>query len=78
MNLPNEHPEIAEVDWIDDTFRVEESRFKTWRSYTKDGKEAVTSLHRDTCIDATRLYLKGRQEGWIVTQTYEGTVGGKL
>ena len=32
MNPPNEHPEIAEVDWIDDTFRVEQSRFKTWRS----------------------------------------------
>lgn len=78
MNLPNEHPEIAEVDWIDDTFRIEETRWKTFRSFSKEGKELVTSLHRDTCIDATRFYLKGRQEGWVATTTYEGVVGGKL
>jgi hypothetical protein len=78
MNHPNEHPEIAEVDWIDDTFRVEETRFKSWRSYAKDGKELITSLQRDTCIDATRFYLKGCQEGWSTTTTYEGEVGGKL
>jgi len=78
MNLPNEHPEIAEHEWIDDTFRVEETRWKTWRSFTKDGKEVITSLQRDTCIDATRFYIKGRQEGWTVTKSYEGTVGGKL
>ena len=78
MNHPNEHPEIAEVDWIDDLFRVEETRWKTWRSFTKEGKEVITSLQRDTCIDATRFYLKGCQEGWSATQTYEGTVGGKL
>ncbi|NBP56580.1 hypothetical protein EBU71_08625, partial [bacterium] len=75
MSDQNVHPEIAEVDWIDDAFRIEETRFKTWRSYTKDGKEAITSSHRDTCIAATRFYLKGCQEGWIVTKTYEGLVG---
>jgi len=78
MNHQNEHPEIAEVDWIDDTFRIEETRWKTWRSYAKDGKELLTSLQRDTCITATRFYLKGCQEGWVATTTYEGTVGGKL
>jgi hypothetical protein len=78
MNLPNEHPEIAEHEWIDDAFRIEESRFNTWRSYTKDGKEVVTSLNRDNCINATRFYLKGCQEGWIDSKSYEGTVGGKL
>ena len=78
MKNHSEHPEIAEVDWIDDTFRVEQSRWKTWRSYGKDGKEIITSLQRDTCIDATRFYLKGCQEGWTNTRTYEGTVGGKL
>ena len=78
MKDQNVHPEIAEVDWIDDTFRVEQSRWKTWRSYAKDGKEIITSLQRDTCIAATRFYLKGCQEGWTNTKTYEGTVGGKL
>jgi len=78
MKNQNVHPEIAEVDWIDDTFRVEQSRWKTWRSYAKDGKEIITSLQRDACIDATRFYLKGCQEGWTTAKTYEGTVGGKL
>lgn len=74
----NEHPEIAEHEWIDDTFRIQETRWKTWRSFSKDGKEIITSLQQDTCIAATRFYLKGCQEGWTSTQTYEGTVGGKL
>lgn len=65
-------------EWIDDAFRVEETRWKTWRSFDKDGKELITALHRDACINATRFYLKGRQEGWADTKTYEGTVGGKL
>ena len=78
MNHPNEHPEIAEVDWIDDTFRVEETRFKAWKSFHKDGRCLIYALHRDACITATRFYLKGCQEGWVATTTYEGTVGGKL
>lgn len=78
MKNQNEHPEIAEVDWIDDSFRVEETRWKTWRSFSKEGKELITSLHRDTCVNATRFYLKGCQEGWADTRTYEGIVGGKL
>jgi hypothetical protein len=78
MNPQNEHPEIAEVDWIDDTFRIEETRWKTWQSFHKDGRTLIMSLHRDACINATRFYLKGCQEGWTTTTTYEGTVGGKL
>lgn len=78
MNPLNEHPEIAEVDWIDDLFRVEETRWKTWRSFTKDGKEVITSLNKENCVTATRFYLKGCQEGWVATTTYEGTVGEKL
>ena len=78
MNLPNEHPEIAEHEWFDDTFRVEETRWKTWRSFTKDGKEVITSLNKENCVTATRFYLKARQDGWDPTKSYEGTVGGKL
>jgi hypothetical protein len=78
MNLPNEHPEIAEHEWIDDLFRVEETRWKTWRSFTKDGKEVITSLNKENCVTATRFYLKARQDGWDPTKSYEGTVGGKL
>lgn len=78
MKVPNEHPEIAEVDWIDDTFRIEETRFKGWKSFHKDGRMLIYSLHRDTCINATRFYLKGCQEGWTDSIPYEGIVGGKL
>ena len=67
MKNQNEHPEIAEVDWIDDTFRFEETRWKTRRSCSKEGKELITSLHRDTCVNANRFYLKGCQEGWADT-----------
>lgn len=78
MKNHNEHPEIAEVNWIDDTFRVEQSRWKTWRSYAKDGKEILTSLTEELCISATRFYLKGKQEGFSDSKSYEGVVGGKL
>lgn len=65
-------------DYIDDAFRVEQTRWKTWRSYTKEGKELITALNEEVCINATRFYLKGLQEGWTDTKTYDGTVGGKL
>lgn len=78
MTNHNEHPEIAEVNWIDDTFRVEESRWKTWNSYDKSGNAIVTSLTQESCISATRFLLKGRQEGFSESKSYEGVVGGKL
>ena len=78
MTNQNEHPEIAEVDWIDGEFRVEESRWKTWKSFHKNGDSLITSLTRDACISATRFYLKGKQEGFEASSSYEGTVGGKL
>jgi hypothetical protein len=78
MSDQNEHPEIAEHEWHDDAFRVEQSRWKTWRSYTKEGKELITSLDKELCIASTRWYLKGLQEGFPEAKKHEGTVGGKL
>ena len=63
---------------IDDSFYLEEKRWKTWQSYDKDRNNLVTSLTSEGCIAATRYYLKGRQEGFSDTKTHEGTVGGKL
>ncbi len=64
---------------IDDCFYIEQTSWKTWRSYNKEGKELITSLTEENCINATRFYLKGLQDGWPENQqTYEGTVGGKL
>jgi hypothetical protein len=65
-------------EWIDDTFYIKEQRWGTWVSYDKEGKSIITSLTKEQCISATRFYLKGRQEGFTESQTYEGVVGGKL
>jgi uncharacterized lipoprotein NlpE involved in copper resistance len=62
----------------DDAFYVEQSNWKTWKSYDKEGNALVTSLSEEQCISATRFYLKGRQEGFTESATYEGQVGGKL
>jgi hypothetical protein len=70
---------MTEHEWIDDCFRVEEQRWGTWRSYNKEGNGIITSLHKDKCINATRWYLKNKQEGFKETEVkYESVVGGKL
>jgi hypothetical protein len=64
---------------IDEAFYVEQSNWKTWKSYDKDGKSLVTSLTYQACISATRFYCKGLQEGFGEgTKSYEGSVEGKL
>ena len=62
---------------IDDVFTVEKARF-LWHSKDKDGNGLVSALTEQACIIATRFYLKGKQEGFSDTKSYEGTVGGKL
>ena len=59
-----EHPEIAEHEWIDDCFRVWETRFGLWQSETKQGRKMLTGLHRDNVVMMTRWHLKCEQEGW--------------
>jgi hypothetical protein len=63
---------------IDDAFYVDERKYGLWYSTDKDGKGLVTSLTEESCISASRFILKGRQEGFSTTRTYEGEVGGKL
>ena len=53
---------MSDYEWIDDCFRVEEKKYKTWDSYDKEGKGIVTSLTKEECINATRYILKSRQE----------------
>ena len=69
---------MTEKKLIDDCFYVEQKRYGLWDSTDLEGKGLVSSLTEEQCISATRFYLKGRQEGWSETKTYEGTVGGKL
>ena len=64
---------------IDGAFTVDKAIWGTWRSFDAEGKALVTSLTEETCINATRCYLKWRQEGFTEeTTSYAGTVGGKL
>jgi len=63
---------------IDDCFYVEQKRWGTWDSVDKDGKCIVTSLTEEECVRATRFILKGRQEGFGETRSYDSNVGGKL
>jgi hypothetical protein len=46
----------------DGAFYVEQSRWKMWNSYDKDGNCILTSLTEDKCISATRFFLKIRQD----------------
>ena len=69
---------MTEKKLIDDAFYVDERKYGLWYSTDKDGNGLITSLTEESCISATRFYLKGRQEGFSESQTYEGEVGGKL
>lgn len=63
---------------IDEAFFIEEKGWGLWDSYDKENNKLVTSLTEQSCISATRFYLKGKQEGWGESQSYSGTVQGKL
>jgi hypothetical protein len=63
---------------IDGCFYVEQKRWGTWDSFDQDGKCIVTALTEEDCVKATRFILKGRQEGFEETKTYDSNVGGKL
>jgi len=64
---------------IDDCFKTEKSRWGTWHSVNDKGEKLVISFTEEGCIEATRFYLKGLQEGFTQSDSnYEGSVGGKL
>lgn len=69
---------MNEENLIDDTFFVKQQKWGTWNSYDKEGKGLVTSLTEEQCISATRYILKGRQEGFPESKSYEGQISGKL
>lgn len=69
---------MTEKKLIDDCFYVEEKKWGTWDSYDKDGKCLITSLTEQVCINATRFYLQGIQEGFNDSNTHQGTVDGKI
>ena len=67
------------VELIDGAFSVRKQKWGTYVSFDTDGTELITSLTEETCIAATRWYLKAKQDGFTeVATTYNGSVGGKL
>ncbi len=64
---------------VDSCFTVDRTRWDTWKSYSPEGKELITSLTEDQCVQTTRWYLK-RQQDEFTSQgtTYNGEVEGKL
>lgn len=69
---------MSEKKLIDDAFYVEERSYGLWYSADKEGKGLITALTEESCINATRFYLKGLQEGFEEASSYSGKVDGKL
>jgi hypothetical protein len=71
---------MSDKQLIDEAFYVEQSNWKTWKSFDKDGKPLVTSLTTESCVAATRYYLKLKQDGSLndVGVSYSSVVDGKL
>ena len=63
---------------IDDCFYIEKARWDVYHSYNKEQKRIITSLTEEGCINATRYYMKGIQEGFEEVKTHQGSVDGKL
>ena len=70
---------MNEKNLIDNAFYVKKQRWGTWVSYDEKDQSLITSLTEQLCIEATRFYLKGRQEGFSEPEkVHEGVVGGNL
>ncbi len=69
---------MEEPKLIDDAFYVDKKKYGLWYSTDKNGNGLITSLTEESCISATRFYLKFRQENQFEFQNNEGEVGGKL
>ena len=75
---------MSDYEWIETPygkFRVEKKRFGTWTSYGENGEGLITSITRELVVDGTKFYLEGKATNWanaVSSDTYDGTVGGKL
>ena len=69
---------MDEKNLIDDCFYIEKARWDVYHSYDKEQKRIITSLTEEGCINATRYYMKGIQEGFDQVNTHRGSVDGKL
>ena len=81
MNSEPYSEEITEIEWIDDAFRVEKTRFM-WKSVRKDTeKDFLFGMTKEIVVNVTRWHLKCEQEGTLDQYTRivnDGFVSGKL
>lgn len=71
------------VEWIDDTFYIKETRFGLFTSVLKEplGQHFLTGATKDGVISVSRWHLKCLQDGSLQDYTRvvnSGVVGGKL
>ena len=80
--MTNNNPQLETFGPYDEAFLVRKQRWGTHVSYSlMDNRELITSLTLESCVAATRFYLKGLQDGWadsVSGRTYDSAVGGKL
>ena len=69
---------MDEKNLIDDCFYIEKARWDVYHSFDNEQKRIITSLTEEGCINATRYYMKGIQEGFDQVNTHQGSVDGKL
>jgi hypothetical protein len=62
VNTPEWETKPDDCPIHDEAFWVKKQRFGTYLSVARDGTRLVTSLHEQLCVDATRSYLKFKQE----------------
>jgi|TARA_Y100000022_G_scaffold104474_1_gene90244 hypothetical protein len=72
-----------DVEWIDDSFYIKETRFGLYTSILKEplGQHFITGATYDGVFTVTRWHLKALQEGNLDEYTRvinSGVVGGKL
>jgi hypothetical protein len=81
MTETNVHPEIAEVDWIDDAFYIKETRYGLFISIKKNGDSFLTGATYDGVLEVSRWHLKCEQDGTLEKYTRvvgDAFVSGKL
>jgi len=68
-----------EIKFIDSCFTVDHQQWGTWQSYDREGRKLITSLTEESCLNATRWYLKSRQESFTGSSvSYDDSVNGEL
>lgn len=73
---------MENIEWIDDSFRMEKTRMGLWKSVLKDGeKDFLFGMEYDKVLEMSRWHLKCLRDGTLDQYSKvvnDGKVGGKL